>query len=219
MAAGFEGGQEAALGGDDGAQGGVVDGADGGQGVGVRGATLDGEGTLGGGGQRRPLYMNPCDEARVCPPAHCQAQDPPRLTLQNLTFADGNSTGDATEGGGGGAVFVRGGRVKVVTSRFLRNRCDGTGPDLGGAALRVLSQSQGRPVYVTQSTFGGAPGVGGECSNGGCPTMTGAVGGRPTSWPPPPSPRRCGSHPARGPGTRPRPRAGGRVGRAAGRAR
>jgi hypothetical protein len=130
---------------------------------------LDGGGlvTLSGGGQRRILYMNTCDEAQVWTTSHCDDQDHPRLTLQNLTFADGNSTGDATEGGGGGAVFVRGGRVKVVNSRFLRNRCDGTGPDLGGAALRVLNQSQGRPVYVTQSTFGGAPGAGGECSNGG----------------------------------------------------
>jgi hypothetical protein len=130
---------------------------------------LDGGGlvTLSGGGQRRILYMNTCDEAQVWTTSHCQDQDHPRLTLQNLTFADGNSTGDATEGGGGGAVFVRGGRVKVVNSRFVRNRCDGSGPDLGGAALRVLSQSQGQPVYVVQSTFGGAPGEGGECSNGG----------------------------------------------------
>ena len=45
--------------------------------------------------------------------------------------------------------------------------CDGTGPDLGGAAIRALSQSQGLPVYIVDSTFGGAPGQGGSCSNGG----------------------------------------------------
>jgi hypothetical protein len=130
---------------------------------------LDGGGlvTLSGGAQRRILYMNTCDEAQVWTTSHCQDQDHPRLTIQNLTFADGNSTGDATEGGGGGAVFVRGGRVKIVSSRFVRNRCDPTGPDVGGAAVRVLSQSQGRPVYIVGSTFGGAPGEGGECSNGG----------------------------------------------------
>ena len=38
---------------------------------------------------------------------------------------------------------------------------------MGGAAIRVLSQSQGLPVYVVSSTFGGAPGQGGSCSNGG----------------------------------------------------
>ena len=53
---------------------------------------------------------------------------------------------------------MRGGRFKVINSRFVRNRCDPTGPDLGGAAIRVLSQHQGRPVYVVGSTFGGAPG-------------------------------------------------------------
>jgi hypothetical protein len=102
---------------------------------------LDGGGkvTLSGGGQRRILYMNTCDEAQVWTTSHCQDQDHPRLTVQNLTFVDGNSTGDTVEGGGGGAIFVRGGRLKVVGSRFFRNRCDETGPDLGGAAIRVLS--------------------------------------------------------------------------------
>jgi len=130
---------------------------------------LDGGGkvTLSGGGQRRILYMNTCDEAQIWTTSHCNDQDHPRLTVQNLTFADGNSTGDATEGGGGGAIFVRGGRFKVVSSRFVRNRCDETGPDLGGAAIRVLDQSQDLPVYVVSSTFGGADGLGGVCSNGG----------------------------------------------------
>jgi hypothetical protein len=130
---------------------------------------IDGGGkvTLSGGGRRRILYMNTCDAAQVHTTSHCQDQDNPRLTVQNLTFVDGNSTGDATEGGGGGAIFVRGGRFKVVNSRFFRNVCDPTGPDLGGAAIRVLSQSQGLPVYIVGSTFGGSPGQGGSCSNGG----------------------------------------------------
>ncbi|MBM0277290.1 hypothetical protein JM949_18785 [Micromonospora sp. STR1s_6] len=130
---------------------------------------LDGGGrvTLSGQGQRRILYMNTCDEAQGFTTSHCQNQDHPQLTVQNLTFADGNSTGDKVEGGGGGAIFVRGGRLKVVNSRFVRNRCDRTGPDLGGAAIRVLSQYENKPVYVLSSTFGGASGQGGSCSNGG----------------------------------------------------
>ncbi|WP_405434707.1 hypothetical protein [Micromonospora sp. NBC_00617] len=125
---------------------------------------LDGGGrvTLSGQGQRRILYMNTCDEAQGFTTSHCQNQDHPQLTVQNLTFADGNSTGDRTEGGGGGAIFVRGGRLKVVNSRFVDNRCDRTGPDLGGAAVRVLSQYDNKPVYVVSSTFDG-----GSCSNGG----------------------------------------------------
>jgi len=130
---------------------------------------LDGGGkvTLSGGGQRRILYQNTCDKAQGWTTSHCQDQDHPQLTVQNLTFVDGDSTGETAEGGGGGAIFVRGGRFKVVNSRFLRNRCDRTGPDLGGAAIRVLSQYRGLPVYVVQSTFGGAAGLGGVCANGG----------------------------------------------------
>ncbi|SCG39728.1 hypothetical protein GA0074704_0867 [Micromonospora siamensis] len=124
---------------------------------------LDGGGrvTLSGGGARRILYMNTCDGAQGWTTSHCQNQDHPRLTVQNLTFTGGNSTGDKTEGGGGGAIFVRGGRLKVVNSRFVDNRCDRTGPDLGGAAIRALSQYDNRPVYVVGSTF-----TGGVCSNG-----------------------------------------------------
>ncbi len=122
---------------------------------------LDGGGlvTLSGAGQRRLLYQNTCDEALGITTSHCQDQDHPRLTIQNITLADGNSAGAAE---GGGAVFVRGGRVKVVNSTFLRNECGATGPDLGGAGMRVLSQSAGRPVFVVGSTFDG-----GTCANGG----------------------------------------------------
>lgn len=123
--------------------------------------------TLSGGGERRILYQNTCDAKQVWTSTHCQNQSTPKLVVQNLTFADGNSTGEKAEGGGGGAIFVRGGQFKVVNSVFVRNRCDTTGPDLGGAAIRVLSQYKNRPVYVNHSTFGGAPGMGGSCSNGG----------------------------------------------------
>lgn len=130
---------------------------------------LDGGGlvTLSGAGKRRILYQNTCDEKQIFTTSHCDNQATPQLTVQNLTFADGNSTGERTEGGGGGAIFVRGGRLKVVDSRFVGNRCDATGPDLGGAAIRALSQHQGLPVYVVGSTFGGSKGQGGVCSNGG----------------------------------------------------
>ena len=130
---------------------------------------LDGGGrvTLSGGGQRRILYLDTCDPADGPRTSHCQDQETPQLTGQNLTFADGNSTGQVQDGGGGGAIFDRGGRLKVVNSRFVRNRCDQTGPDLGGAAIRALSQSHNLPVYIVGSTFGGASGQGGVCANGG----------------------------------------------------
>lgn len=129
---------------------------------------LDGGGkvTLDGGGQRRILYMNTCDQAQVWVTSHCQDQDQPHLTIQGLTFTRGNSTGETVEGGGGGAVFVRGGRLKVVDSTFTANRCDTTGPDVGGGAIRVLSQYHGLPVIVARSTFGGSAAEGNVCSNG-----------------------------------------------------
>ncbi len=130
---------------------------------------LDGGGkiTLSGGKKRRILYQNTCDQAQKWTTSHCQNQDHPRLTVQNLTFVDGDSTGETVEGGGGGAIFVRGGRLKIVKSRFFGNACDETGPDLGGASVRTLSQHDGQPVYVVDSTFGGRPGLGNSCSNGG----------------------------------------------------
>jgi hypothetical protein len=130
---------------------------------------IDGGGlvSLSGQGQRRILYMNTCDPAQVWTTSHCQNQDHPRLVVQNLTFTHGDSTGQTFDGGGGGAIFVRGGRVRIVNSRFFKNRCDATGPDVGGAAVRVLSQYNGQPVYVVNSTFGGAEGLGNVCSNGG----------------------------------------------------
>ena len=129
---------------------------------------LDGGGkvTLSGAGQRRILYMNTCDQAQIWTTSHCQNQANPELTIQGLTFTQGNSTGDLGEGGGGGAVFVRGGRVKVIDSVFTANQCDSTGPDLGGGALRVLSQYQSLPVIVATSTFGGSAALGNNCSNG-----------------------------------------------------
>lgn len=129
---------------------------------------IDGGGlvTLSGQGARRILYMNTCDQAQVWTTSHCDNQDHPRLTVQNLTFVDGNSKGE-TQYDGGGAIWARGGRLRIVNSRFFRNVCADTGPDLGGAGVRALSQHDNQPVYVVNSTFGGQEGYGNTCSNGG----------------------------------------------------
>jgi hypothetical protein len=129
---------------------------------------IDGGGlvTLSGSGSTRILYMNTCDPSLVWTTDHCQDQDLPHLTVQNLTFIDGNSRGETTYDGGG-AIWVRGGRFKVVNSRFFDNVCASTGPDVGGGAIRVFDQYQDQPVYVVHSTFGGAPGYGNSGSNGG----------------------------------------------------
>jgi hypothetical protein len=129
---------------------------------------LDGRGkvTLDGGGVRRILYQNTCDPDLVWTTPHCQDQDHPRTTVQGLIFRNGRSTGAGTMDGGG-AIFVRGGRFKVVKSRFIGNRCAASGPDVGGAAIQVFSQHAGLPVYVVRSTFGGPKAQRNACSNGG----------------------------------------------------
>jgi hypothetical protein len=133
---------------------------------------LDGGGlvTLSGGGRVRMLYQNTCDPKQVWTSSRCDIQDSPKTTVQNLTFVDGNSAGQnygLSHVYGGGAIYARGGRLKIVNSRFFRNECEATGPDLGGAAVRAFGTSPAAPVYVTKSTFGGASGLGNSCSNGG----------------------------------------------------
>jgi len=132
--------------------------------------TIDGGGlvTLSGGGVRRILYQNTCDPAQVWTTPNCDTQTTPQLTVQNITMIQGNSAGAQSYGRaevyGGGAIYVRGGRFKIINSRFFNNQCESTGPDLGGAAVRAFG-TQG-PVYVVGSTFGGASGYGNQCSNG-----------------------------------------------------
>jgi polymorphic membrane protein len=129
-----------------------------------RDVVLDGGGlvTLSGGGTRRILYMDTCDPAQRFTTSHCQDQATPRLVVRNIGFTHGNSTGERFDGGGGGAIFVRGGRLRIERSTFTENRCDPTGPDLGGGAVRALSQYHGLPVAVVGSTF-----TANVCSNGG----------------------------------------------------
>jgi hypothetical protein len=127
---------------------------------------IDGGGKiiLDGKGATRILYMNTCDEKQVWTSEHCDNQATPQLTVQNLTFANGNAKNE-TEGGG--AIFASGGRLKIINSRFVGNVCADTGPDIGGGAVRAFQQYQGLPVYVVSSTFGGADGLGNVGSNGG----------------------------------------------------
>jgi hypothetical protein len=130
---------------------------------------IDGGGlvTLSGGGKTRILYMNTCDSNQHWTTSHCQNQESPRLTVQNLTFVNGNSKKE-TEYDGGGAIWVRGGRFKIVNCAFYNNICADSGPDVGGAAVRVFSQYENKPVYVVNSRFGGsAQELGNVGANGG----------------------------------------------------
>jgi hypothetical protein len=128
---------------------------------------IDGGGkvTLSGGGKVRILYLDTCDVAQRWTTDHCDDQDHPQLTVQNLTFIDGSAKGQGPRGGG--AILASGGRLKVVSSRFAGNVCEEAGPITGGGAIHAYGQFQGKPVYVVNSTFGGRDGLGNACSNGG----------------------------------------------------
>lgn len=129
---------------------------------------IDGGGlvTLSGNNTHRILYMNTCDGDLNWTTTHCNNQDHPRLTVQNLTFIDGNSRNE-TINEGGGAIWSYGGRLKIVNCRFFNNICASSGPDLGGGAVRAFAQYNNAPIYVVNSTFGGAEGYGNVGSNGG----------------------------------------------------
>lgn len=130
---------------------------------------IDGGGliTLSGSGKTRILYMNTCDEAQHWTTPHCDNQDHPRLTVQNITFVDGSTAGEDGIEASGGAIYAQGGRFKAVNARFFNNHCPDTGPDTGGGALRVLQQHDGKPAYLVNCTFGGQDGYGNVGSNGG----------------------------------------------------
>lgn len=147
---------------------------------------IDGGGkvTLSGGGKTRILYSNACDPENggysQGVPGNCNEQITPKVTVQNITFVDGNVQAGNVEKGGGGAMWIRGGRTKIVNARFFGNQCDALGSDVGGGAIRVLdfpeAGSIDRPVYVVNSTFGGKSGFGNKCANGGVLSSIG------TSW-------------------------------------
>jgi hypothetical protein len=134
--------------------------------------------TLSGGGKTRILYMATCDRVQVYPPGpgDCNTNPGVQLVVQNITFVDGSAKGipDGTNNsGGGGAIHAQGGSLKVYHSRFFNNVCDDLGSDVGGGAIRKLDYlvapgvGPRRPVWIVNSTFGGKPGLGNSCANGG----------------------------------------------------
>jgi hypothetical protein len=127
---------------------------------------IDGGGTvtLSGGGQRRILYMNTCDPDQVWTTSHCDNQDHPKLTVQNIAFDSANHQDNTDEGGG--AIFASGGRFKAINSVFTRNRCNAVGAEPGGAGIRLFQQFDNQPAYVVNCTFGGSEELHNECSNG-----------------------------------------------------
>ncbi|HZH03880.1 MAG TPA: RICIN domain-containing protein, partial [Myxococcaceae bacterium] len=125
---------------------------------------IDGGGriTLDGDRRTRILSFNTGDYRR----------NAKRLTVQNLTFANGKSTGtplpaatypNAPRGveidGGGAAIYIRDNRLLVVDSIFENNEGAALGPDVGGGAIYGLGALD---VTIVGSRFSGN-----AVSNGG----------------------------------------------------
>jgi hypothetical protein len=116
---------------------------------------LDGGGrvTLSGGGRRRILYMNTCDRAQSWTTSHCQNQDHPQLTVQNLTFVDGDSTGETAEGGGGGsggAIYTDG---NMFTVRIVGTVIEDNHAEEGGGAIFFVSNDRTGSMSIESSTL------------------------------------------------------------------
>jgi hypothetical protein len=112
---------------------------------------LDGGGliTLSGGAAARILYFDSAYNLKT-----------PRLTVQRLTFRDGNSPagGDDTAVGGG-AIYRDGGSLTVIDCTFIDNHAPSPGQDIAGGAIYGFG---GGDIVISGSTF-----TGNSASNGG----------------------------------------------------
>ena len=121
-----------------------------------RDTLIDGGGliTLSGGGTSRILSLDTGNFERTAP----------TLTVIDLTFVDGRSSGTAIPlgthfNGGGAAIYYVGGNVQVFDSVFENNACDDLGPDLAGGA--IFGNGRGRTTVVNSDFRGN------HCANGG----------------------------------------------------
>ena len=110
--------------------------------------------TLSGGGTTRILSMDTDNFERTTP----------TLTVKNLTFRDGRSSGTQISlgtdyDGGGGAIYYVGGNVQVFNCIFEDNACDDLGPDLAGGA--IFGNGRGRTTIVNSDFRRN------HCANGG----------------------------------------------------
>jgi parallel beta-helix repeat protein len=114
-------------------------------------SVLDGGGlvTLSGGGSARILYLDSAYDLTT-----------PRLTVQRLTFRDGNSPDDGDDTAvGGGAIYRDGGSLTVIDCDFSDNHAPATGQDVAGGAIYGFG---GGETLISGSTF-----VGNSASDGG----------------------------------------------------
>ncbi len=132
--------------------------------------------TLSGQGAQRILYMDTCDRKQGWTTSHCQQQATPKLMIENMTFQDGDSSGDGQTGGG--AVYAFGGRL-TIRERDLRRQPlrAGERPDVGGGAVAALWQDHDAAVKISGSHFSAN-----VCDNPGRAAVAGRCSPPRTAW-------------------------------------
>jgi hypothetical protein len=118
--------------------------------------------TLSGGNWTRLLYQDACDQSLGQVAGDCTNSPNPSLVIQNLALANTATVSDSL---GGGAIYVRGGRLKVFFSSFCQNSAGASGAQLAGGAI-YAEHAYGQ-VYIVNSLFGGNAGCVNGSSNGG----------------------------------------------------
>lgn len=105
------------------------------------------------------------------------------VTIQNMKFQNGFAAGTALPSapapcsrgtdvdGGGGAIYVRDGILRVINSQFTSNKGAALGPDVAGGAIYTIGSLE---TTIVASTF-----TGNSASNGGA---VGALFGNPSIY-------------------------------------
>lgn len=117
--------------------------------------------TLSGGNTTRLLYQDACDQSLGQVAGDCTNSPNPSLVIQNLALANAVDSDTLP----GGAVYVRGGRLKVFFSSFCNNADAENGTERAGGA--VYAEHAYGQAYIVNSLFGGNTGCVNRSSNGG----------------------------------------------------
>jgi hypothetical protein len=136
---------------------------------------LDGGGlvTLSGGGVRGIYYSNSCEQTFGWLSSRCDLDTTLHVVFKDITFTRGNAAkgfekkASVGGGGGGGAIAMRGGKLTVLNSTFVKNRCMSAHSDGGGGAIRVVGVRGA--VQIRDSLF-----TGNFCANGGAISSLGS---------------------------------------------
>jgi hypothetical protein len=122
---------------------------------------------LSGGDTNRLFYQDACDQSLGQVAGDCTNSPNPSLVIQNLALANAYapSAYAPSDGFGGGAIYLRGGSLKVFFSSFCNDVSSQSELKYSGGAI-YAEHAYGQ-VYIVNSLFGGNAGCNNRSSNGG----------------------------------------------------